>query len=502
METEIKLALHPEDADAVPGIPLPDGWQAGPARTTHLRNTYFDTPDRAVLRSGAALRLRYDGTRWLQAIKTGGSGTLGLHERGEYEMPCAGDALAWDALAAACPCGFVQDAELRAAVGPVFRTDFTRTCIDLEGPDGARVELACDRGVAATEHDDIPLCEVELEQRAGDVAALHALARHLAEHVRLWPEDRSKAERGYALADRRVDAPVHAGAPAETAGMRTREACAALVADGLLQLQRNLPAMLAADDPEGVHQARVGARRLRGALALFAPYVPRKHSRALRADLKWLCAPLGAARDWDVLRLRLQREMAGAAADPLAAALLELVCSRRDAAYALLHERLRAHRCGAVLLDAAAWVRACDADLPLRKRASRPIEATAPGLLDDAYEAVRAGGRHFRRRSTEELHALRLLVKKLRYAVDFFGPLFPSKRQRRFARRVRRLQERLGAFNDCFVAEALVAQLPDRAGVRVAADRMLRAETGGPEACRRRARKAWCSFRTAKPFWR
>jgi CHAD domain-containing protein len=67
----------------------------------------------------------------------------------------------------------------------------------------------------------------------------------------------------------------------------------------LEHIQRNEVAVVEGHDPETLHQMRVGVRRLRSALKLFATVAP--CPPALLEDIDWLGMELGAARDWDVL---------------------------------------------------------------------------------------------------------------------------------------------------------------------------------------------------------
>src|SRR5580704_16113317 len=54
------------------------------------------------------------------------------------------------------------------------------------------------------------------------------------------------------------------------------------------------------EDPEHVHQLRVGTRRAGAALAIFATCLPGKMHRRLRKHLRQIRRAAGAARDWDV----------------------------------------------------------------------------------------------------------------------------------------------------------------------------------------------------------
>src|SRR6516164_6223165 len=93
--------------------------------------------------------------------------------------------------------------EAAANLIPLFRTDFTRTLWTLE-VDGAQVEAAIDQGEINADVNGqtrrTPICEIELELKAGDEAVLHTLAAELATALPgLAPDDISKAQRGYKL---------------------------------------------------------------------------------------------------------------------------------------------------------------------------------------------------------------------------------------------------------------------------------------------------------------
>ncbi|CAB3762622.1 CYTH domain-containing protein [Paraburkholderia solisilvae] len=206
IEREIKLALPADQVDAA------TQWfttrTGHPGKPIALDNLYFDTPALTLARSKSALRLRRTPDGWLQTFKTIGHAQSGMHSRHEWEIPVAGPALEIDALLAVC-----DDAQAATALRDaapklieLFRTNFTRTLWPVTR-DGAEIEAAVDRGEIVAEVDGItrraPICEVELELKHGDEAALHALTSELTSSVRgLAPDDISKAERGYRLRER------------------------------------------------------------------------------------------------------------------------------------------------------------------------------------------------------------------------------------------------------------------------------------------------------------
>ncbi|HTR10342.1 MAG TPA: CYTH domain-containing protein [Paraburkholderia sp.] len=203
IEREIKLALPSGQVDAALRL---IGTRAGaPGRALRLENIYFDTPALTLARAKSALRLRRTPDGWLQTFKTVGVAQNGLHARHEWEMPVAGEALEIETLLHECDESGVATALSDAATNLIalFRTDFTRTLWTLE-VDGAQVEAAVDQGEITAEVNgearSAPICEIELELKRGDDAALHTLAAELAKALPgLAPDDISKAQRGYKL---------------------------------------------------------------------------------------------------------------------------------------------------------------------------------------------------------------------------------------------------------------------------------------------------------------
>jgi CHAD domain-containing protein len=68
---------------------------------------------------------------------------------------------------------------------------------------------------------------------------------------------------------------------------------------------------LAGEDIEGVHDMRVGSRRLRAALEQFQDVFPKRRFRPMLRSVKILADALGEVRDLDVLIDRLQSDMKG-----------------------------------------------------------------------------------------------------------------------------------------------------------------------------------------------
>src|ERR687897_1817369 len=88
VETELKLRVPPAALKRLVNHPVFRSGERSPPQK--LKAIYYDTPQLDLLRSGAALRVRREGARWIQTIKWNGTARAGLHERSELEIELPG----------------------------------------------------------------------------------------------------------------------------------------------------------------------------------------------------------------------------------------------------------------------------------------------------------------------------------------------------------------------------------------------------------------------------
>lgn len=85
-------------------------------------------------------------------------------------------------------------------------------------------------------------------------------------------------------------------------------------------------------------------------------------------------------------------------------------------------------------------------------------------MLSKRHKKLLKAGKAFAELTTEQRHDLRIDLKKLRYTIDFFTPLFDKKAQKPFHAHLKALQNDLGCLNDVTVAETLLEDLLARPG--------------------------------------
>jgi inorganic triphosphatase YgiF len=463
MECEIKLAIDAASAGRIKKLPaLRTHALSKPEEREHV-DRYFDSAGFDLWRHGFALRVRSSGGRHLQTLKGGGSALAGLHRRIELEAEIGGEAPDLDLFARQLREAVPQLADgALPLLEEVFANHSKRSSWVLELPEGAQVECALDVGELKRGDKAVPVRELELEMKQGDPARLYELARqvHEAQPVRI--ENVSKAERGYALAGVAAPDAVKA-APVKLARKASLgEALGAILANCLQQMQANERGVLAGE-VEGLHQMRVGLRRLRAALDMVSSMVQLPEQAVL--DIEWLAGELGEARNWDVF---IESVLPGLPVSEANVPALEriAVAAREEA------ERHRnkvksavgSARYTTLMLALGAWIAGegwRQAGLP-SETLMQKVRKAAPQLVQHAAARVRKRARGFDLHRPECLHKVRIAAKKERYAHEFFAALAHGKKASRRHELLAAMQDELGTLNDSFVARELVAQLRER----------------------------------------
>jgi len=471
-----------------------------------LISTYYDTPDLALKRRGLTLRVREQGGRFIQTVKTGDLAPgADLLRRGEWE----------DELAENRPDPHASESggHLPDGVGdnlqPLFATDITRTTVAIEPLPDTRIEAATDEGEIRTASGDgtEPISEIELELRCGDPAVLYDVAMRLLEVAPIRIEARSKSERGYRLGEGTASAPpvAHAEPVVLDPTMSVEAALQEIGRACLAHLLRNEAAALAMQ-PEGVHQMRVAERRIRSAVAAFKKLIPPAERRWVSVELRCVVDILGSARNLDVFATELLQPARAALADEaglddLAAA---LEAARREA-YARVGNAIVSERHAGGMLRLSHWFEACAwraaPGEPSAELVS-PIGDLAPRLLDRRWREVRKRGRRFGRQTPRQWHKLRIAAKKLRYTIELLESLFDQDDVKRFVRRLKRLQDDLGYANDVRVARELLPDLAKEVPSQRAGIRVLEWHEKDLAKGERKIRKRLRRLKLAAPFWR
>jgi triphosphatase len=475
-----------------------------------LTSVYFDTDKLNLRKHGISLRVRRIGDRHIQTIKTDRNVTA--LERDEWESETEGELPDFKA-ARKTALRPLLSKKVRRTLKPVFETRVRRTIYSVKHGDG-EIEVSVDSGQIFANGRSRPLHEVELEVKRGDPSELFELVHQLARRVPLTPSAKSKAERGYELLTHEISPPIKAIAVHLAPSQGTAAAFRAVASACVRQLLANLPA-LQAGDPEGLHQVRVSLRRLRAAMSLFGMLLHDDQIAALKRELKWLTQECSPARELDVFMEALVKPFARSHQGQELAALCDDVKDRREDAFSRAQVAIDTPRFRALALDVVTWIEVGDwtraDDNPRRTLRARPIAHTAAEELRRRFVKILKRGKRFDTLSPQKRHKLRIAVKKLRYASEFFVDVFPgdreARRHRKFVVGLKKLQDCLGELNDIAIHEALTAELIDHGGSEVRGQRAFTlGRLSGHEEVRaaavlKSATSAYRAFRKLKPYW-
>lgn len=252
-------------------------------------------------------------------------------------------------------------------------------------------------------------------------------------------------------------------------------------------------------DPEELHQMRVSIRRMRAMLRSGRSFLDRDWSEPLRAELGWLGRSLGPVRDLDVLLMDLHDE-AAEFADDERAAVERLIAGLREEhsrARTEMLEALDSSRYRKLLVDLTEAIRD-----PLPTAESDVDSRTAlRGLIGTQYRKLRKDVRKATPDpADEQLHALRIRGKRLRYTAELGAELF-GKRTTKLLKAAKQFQDVLGRHQDACVAEervrGLLADLGDSAGDEVVfvAGRLVERQAVRRDAAREQWWASWLELR-------
>jgi CHAD domain-containing protein len=256
----------------------------------------------------------------------------------------------------------------------------------------------------------------------------------------------------------------------------------------------------------------VGLRRLRAALTAFGDAFRAQSLEDLRERAKTLADVFGETRELDVFALELLAPIEQLSNKPPGLPQLRLALDEiRRECWDRAAELVRSDEFTGFLLDLAM---AIEARMWREGATSEKFDQflrSARSLGQDALEkclkkAVRRA-KHLTELDADQRHRLRIELKRLRYAAEFFASLYPSKAVTPFLERLSRLQDLFGILNDAATATHILRRINEHAGA-----------PGGPERAEAaafvdgwhqsqvgptwdKAQKRWKRFIKTAPFW-
>lgn len=205
-------------------------------------------------------------------------------------------------------------------------------------------------------------------------------------------------------------------------------------------------------DPEFLHDYRVAIRATRSALRQIRGVLRESEVMHFSREFKWLGAATGPVRDLDVYLLKMEEFRSELPTDmrehlwPLEKYLqVHHDKEQRQLVRTLGSKRYR------TLIDA--WSSFLNNPAPVTagtcQAATQPVIDLASSRIWGTYQRVWKRGRLINKDSpVDELHALRIECKRLRYLLEFFSSLYPPDEMRALIETLKQLQTNLGNLND------------------------------------------------------
>lgn len=283
--------------------------------------------------------------------------------------------------------------------------------------------------------------------------------------------------------------------------MTREEACRVIVFDCLAHLSANIAPVVKGRDSEGLHQLRVALRRLRVALATFGDSPAMD---ALSARAKAFAKKVGPTRNLDVFLDELL-EPAIAKMEPQPA--FEILRARAE------QDRVRAWQAAVTEISSEGFARFQDDVAEAAQQQHWPAgDSVAIGVFVPVAMAIhekraKKRAKHLKKMDPHECHRLRISLKRLRYAAEFFAPLYKRKAVKTWMAPLKELQDLLGHLNDVAEVRAMLGRLimeesPSlQAELGHAAGLIQGWHQARAARVAKKTLKRWEHFKEAEPFW-
>lgn len=465
---------------------------------TTMEARYYDTQDQALQKAGFAYRVRREGDNWVATVKNDGSSEGGLHKRAEWNLPSP-DGEPCPELFAELPVGLpLLQAIADQPLVVLFITEFERRSVDLQF-ENAYIELAVDSGNILAGELSEPILELELELKAGEPRALLRLGASLAREIPLLPEPKSKFYRALLLAGIVEPQPTK---PLMIEGqVLLYEGLSQLFAQAIDKLFHAYQSFLEEPEaPRRVHKMRVKLRRLRSLLLFAKPCILEEDFQTWKQALAAWGHVFGPLRELDVVAV----EWDELCASPFISFdskpwLGETMSKRRIDYLKQVMAEVGEGQWSSVLLEMWAW---SEGHPWQQGECPGTIGSFARWRIGGWIAALLDAGKSANWENDQELHDLRLRLKRIRYTLVAL-PFYADRRTEKLLLQAEQMQSLFGVINDRATAGKTLSGLARGATRAVYRDIGLLSgwQARGELDARGRLQEQWKEFKQVARRW-
>lgn len=292
--------------------------------------------------------------------------------------------------------------------------------------------------------------------------------------------------------------PVQARPPLIDDLMTREEAYRVILFECLAHLSANIEPVVKGHNAEALHQMRVALRRLRVALEMF------DDGSALNDRAKGYAKKLGPARDLDVFLEELLEPAVVQVESQPAFAILRARAEQ---------DRTRAWQAAVAEVSTAGFAQFQDDVASAAQQQRWPagdsigVGVIVPVVMTAHDKRAKKRGKHLKKMDAHECHRLRIGLKKLRYAAEFFAPLYKRKAVKTWMTPLKELQDLLGHLNDVAQVRAMLGRLmmEESPSLQTELSHAAGVIQGWHQAraarVAKKALKRWERFKETEPFW-
>jgi len=264
------------------------------------------------------------------------------------------------------------------------------------------------------------------------------------------------------------------------------------------------PVAVKGKDIEGVHQMRVGLRRMRSAFTLFRPALPRKVTAPLAQEMRWAGKTLDHARDLDVYIADNLSSKGGKAHKRMR----KIAMRHKKSVYGEVRRFVGGKRYARFNTELSRWLDHRTWRKQLSRKQKKYLDAKvtpfAAHVLEQHRTQILKSAKNIKELDADALHRLRIDCKKLRYATEFFSPLY-GKLIVKFTEHLKGLQDVLGTLHDVVIMTGLQKGLLNGENSGKAAQFARKLEDKREKQSKELTKvlkQQWDNFAQARPPWK